>query len=162
MKAGPRLRVEHAQVLHGCRQLVSRDVALSRLTSETLVLSCQHVMVGTLRRPPVLNRKKVGTTSSHHGLYAQGCTRATMRRTKGSQLARGSKPQKAPPSSDCRLQLACMKPESLVIADQLCRGESVPEPCTHRPSSHESGRHPKSLSELARDAGAEGVFRDWD
>ena len=25
------------------------------------------------------------------------------------------------------------------------RGECVPEPCTHRPSSHESGGHPKSL-----------------
>ena len=27
-------------------------------------------------------------TSSPHGLYAQGCTRATMPRTKGSKLAR--------------------------------------------------------------------------
>ena len=25
-----------------------------------------------------------------------------------------------------------------------CRGECVPEPCTHRPSSHESGGYPKS------------------
>ena len=41
-----------------------------------------------------------------------------MRRTKGSKLARASKSQKAPLSSDCRLQLACMKPESLVIAGQ--------------------------------------------
>ena len=92
------------------------------------------------------NRRKVGMTSSHHGLYAQGCTRATMARTKGSKPARGSKSQKARPSSDCRLQLACMKPESLVIAGQLYCGECVPEPCTHRPSSHESGEHPKSPS----------------
>ncbi len=42
------------------------------------------------------------------------------------------------------------------------RGEYVPEPCTHRPSSHESGGPPKSLSELARDAGAEAELRDWD
>ena len=34
------------------------------------------------------NRRKVGTTSSHHGLYVQGCTRHTMRRTKGSKPAR--------------------------------------------------------------------------
>jgi hypothetical protein len=77
-------------------------------------------------------------TSSHHGPYAWGYTRATMVGTKGSKNASSSKPQKAGPSSDCRLQLACMKLESLVIADQLRRGEYVPEPCTHRPSSHES------------------------
>eukprot|EP00977_Amphora_coffeiformis_P022806 scaffold11561_cov76-Amphora_coffeaeformis.AAC.1 len=35
-------------------------------------------------------------------------------------------------SSDCRLQLAYMKVESLVIAGQLHSGESVPGPCTHR------------------------------
>ncbi len=57
-------------------------------------------------------------TSSPHGLYDQGCTRPTMRRTKGSELARASKSQKAPPSSDCRLKFACMKSESLVIAGQ--------------------------------------------
>ena len=98
---------------------------------------------GTLGGLPVSNRRKVGMTSSPHGLYAQGCTRATMPRTKGRQTARWSQSQKARLSSDCRLQLACMKLESLVIADQLCCGECVPEPCTHRPSSHESGGHPK-------------------
>ena len=61
------------------------------------------------------NRRKVGTTSSHHGLYAQGCTRATMAHTKGRKVARPSKSQKVRLSSDCRLQLACMKLESLVI-----------------------------------------------
>ena len=50
-------------------------------------------------------------------------------------------------SSDCRLQLAYMKLESLVIGGQLHSGEFVPEPCTHRPSSHERGGHPKSLSQ---------------
>src|SRR2546427_9434077 len=39
---------------------------------------------------------------------------------------------KAGLSSDCSLQLDCMKPESLVIADQPRRGEYVPGPCTHR------------------------------
>ncbi len=57
-------------------------------------------------------------TSSPHGLYDQGCTRPTMQCTEGSELARASKSQKALPSSDCRLQLACMKPESLVIVGQ--------------------------------------------
>ena len=32
------------QVLHGCRQLVSRDVGLSPATSATLVLSCHHLV----------------------------------------------------------------------------------------------------------------------
>jgi hypothetical protein len=77
-------------------------------------------------------------TSSPHGPYAQGFKRATMVSTKGCEIARSSKPQKTGLSSDCRLQLACMKLESLVIVDQLRHGEYVPEPCTHRPSSHES------------------------
>ncbi len=38
--------------------------------------------------------------------------------TEGSEAARQSKPQKLDLSSDCRLQLACMKSESLVIAGQ--------------------------------------------
>jgi hypothetical protein len=66
----------------------------------------------------VLNRRKAGMTSSPHGLYDLGCTRPTMASTKGSELARVSKPQKGRLSSDCRLQLACMKLESLVIAGQ--------------------------------------------
>ena len=38
--------------------------------------------------------------------------------TKGSEIVRWSKPQKRILSSDCRLQLDYMKPESLVIAGQ--------------------------------------------
>ena len=57
-------------------------------------------------------------TSKHHAPYDLGYTRATMDGTKGSETARLSQSHKACPSSDCRLQLACMKPESLVIAGQ--------------------------------------------
>ena len=57
-------------------------------------------------------------TSSHHGLYAQGDTRATMAGTEGSLLAIVGESSKAGPSSDCSLQPDYMKPESLVIADQ--------------------------------------------
>ena len=57
-------------------------------------------------------------TSSPHGLYAQGFTRATMAWTKRRNTARWSKSHKPCPSSDCRLQLAYMKLESLVIAGQ--------------------------------------------
>ena len=57
-------------------------------------------------------------TSSPHGLYVQGYTRATMAGTKRSEVARRSQSQKTGLSSDCRLQPACMKPESLVMAYQ--------------------------------------------
>ena len=57
-------------------------------------------------------------TSSPHGLYVQGYTRATMGGTNRRQPARGSKSEKTVLSSDCRLQLACMKLESLVMAYQ--------------------------------------------
>ena len=77
-------------------------------------------------------------TSSQHDPYVQGYTRATLAGTKGCKPARGSESQKAGPGSDWRLKLASMKAELLVIADQHCRGEYVPGPCTHRPSSHGS------------------------
>ncbi len=57
-------------------------------------------------------------TSSPHGPYIQGYTRATMAGTKGSDTARWSKSQKAGLSSDWSLQLDSMKLESLVIAYQ--------------------------------------------
>jgi hypothetical protein len=38
--------------------------------------------------------------------------------TDGSEPVRGSRSEKTGLSSDCRLQLACMKSESLVIAGQ--------------------------------------------
>ena len=60
----------------------------------------------------------MGTTSSPHGPHAQGYTRATMAGTKSRKLARVSKSQKTSLSSDCSLQLDCMKLESLVIGDQ--------------------------------------------
>ena len=57
-------------------------------------------------------------TSNHHAPYVLGYTRATMVRTEGREAARWSQSQKTDLSSDCRLQLACMKSESLVIAGQ--------------------------------------------
>ena len=91
------------------------------------------------------NRRKVGMTSSHHGPYGQGYTRTTMVVTEGRDPARGSQSQKRHLSPDRSLQLDSVKSESLVIADQHCRGEYVPGPCTHRPSHHGSGLHQKSL-----------------
>ncbi len=57
-------------------------------------------------------------TSSHHGSYVPGYTRATMVGTMGSNTARWSESQKAGLSSDRSLQLDSVKSESLVIAYQ--------------------------------------------
>jgi hypothetical protein len=65
-------------------------------------------------------------TSSPHGPYVQGYTRATMGGTKGCELARVSQSQKTVLSSDCSLQLDCMKLESLVIADQHAAVNTFP------------------------------------
>jgi len=72
--------------------------------------------------------------SSQHDPYVLGDTHATMAGTEGSQAARRSESQKPGLSSDRGLQLARVKPESLVTAGQQYRGEYVPGPCTHRPS----------------------------
>ncbi len=74
----------------------------------------------------MINRRKVGTTSSHHGLYVQGYTRATMGGTKGCNTVRWSESQKAVLSSDWSLQLDSMKVESLVIADQHAAVNTFP------------------------------------
>ncbi len=66
----------------------------------------------------MINRRKVGMTSSHHGPYGQGYTRATMVGTEGGEAARWSESQKADLSPDRSLQLDCVKSESLVIANQ--------------------------------------------
>ena len=116
---------------------------------------------GTHRRLPVTNRRKVGTTSSHHAPYVLGYKRATMVGTKSCEAARPSESQKADPSSDWRLQLASMKSELLVIADQQRRGEYVPGPCTHRPSHHGSRIRPKPVSQPAREGAVEGRACDW-
>ena len=57
-------------------------------------------------------------TSSPHGPYTQGYTRATMDGTKGCKLVKVSKSQKTVPSSDWSLKPDSMKLESLVIAGQ--------------------------------------------
>ena len=74
----------------------------------------------------MLNRRKVGTTSSPHGLYVQGYSRATMVGTEGRKPARGSQSHKAGLSSDWSLQFDSMKEESLVIVDQHATVNTFP------------------------------------
>ncbi len=65
-------------------------------------------------------------TSSHHGPYGLGYTRATMAGTEGSEPARGGKSHKTGRSPDRSLQLDCVKSESLVIADQNAAVNTFP------------------------------------
>ena len=65
-------------------------------------------------------------TSSPHGPYAQGYTRATMVDTEGGQAARWSQSHKVYPSWDRSLQLDSVNLESLVIADQHAAVNTFP------------------------------------
>ena len=79
-----------------------------------------------------------GMTSNQHGPYVRGDTRVTMGGYSGLLRREPWRIPKAPPSSDRSLQPDSVKLDSLVIAHQPWRGEYVPGPCTHRPSSHGS------------------------
>ena len=57
-------------------------------------------------------------TSNHHAPYVLGYTRNTMAVNRGKQNREAEQTPKSRLSSDCRLQLACMKLELLVIANQ--------------------------------------------
>ena len=66
-------------------------------------------------------------TSSHHGPYVLGYTRATMAgTTRGSETVTWSESRKAGLSSDWSLQLDSMKAESLVIVDQHATVNTFP------------------------------------
>ena len=82
-------------------------------------------------------------TSSHHGPYDQGYTRATMAHTKRSDLARASGPHKVRRSPG--LESATRLHEVGIASNRgsECHGEYVPGPCTHRPSHHGSGLQKK-------------------
>ena len=77
-------------------------------------------------------------TSNQHGPYVRGDTRVTMAGYSGRPGGDAEQTPKTRLSSDWSLQPDSMKLDSLVIAHQPRRGEYVPGPCTHRPSSHGS------------------------
>ena len=99
-------------------------------------------------------------TSSPHGPYVWGYTRATMVSTKGSEAARWSKSQKAGLSSDCSLQLDCMKVESLVIADQHAAVNTFPG-LVHTARHTMGVVCSRSRSPNPREGAAKGVNGDW-
>ena len=65
-------------------------------------------------------------TSNHHAPYDLGYTRNTMAVNRGKQNREVEQIPKSCPSSDCRLQLACMKSELLVIVDQHATVNTFP------------------------------------
>ena len=65
-------------------------------------------------------------TSNHHALYDLGYTRTTMAFNKEKQYSDVEQISKKRLSSDCRLKLACMKAELLVIADQHAAVNTFP------------------------------------
>ena len=75
---------------------------------------------------PLTKRRKVGTTSNHHALYDLGYTRNTMAFNRGKRSREVEQTPKKRLSSDRRLQLACVKSELLVIADQHAAVNTFP------------------------------------
>ena len=84
-------------------------------------------------------------TSSPHGPYGLGYTRATMAVTVGSESGRpGANPKKP---SQFGLFSATREHEVGIASNRgsACHGEYVPGPCTHRPSHHGSWFYPKAV-----------------
>ena len=109
---------------------------------------------------PVTNRRKVGTTSSHHGPYVLGYTRNTMAVNNGKQNREVEQIPKNGLSSDCRLQLACMKLELLVIVDQHATVNTFPglvHTARHTTRVEDTRSHYPNRKEAA----VEGGIYDW-
>ena len=99
-------------------------------------------------------------TSNHHAPYVLGYTRATMGGTKRREPARGSQSQKTVLSSDCSLQLDCMKLESLVIEDQHASVNTFPG-LVHT-ARHTMGVGCSRNGRANRkEAGLQGVVGNW-
>ena len=94
----------------------------------------------------MLNRRKMGMTSSPHGPYRLGLH--TYYNGNYKELrSREAKPisKKLPQFG---LESATRLHEVGIASNRgsECRGEYVPGPCTHRPSHHESWVDPKPLA----------------
>ena len=109
---------------------------------------------------PLTKRRKVGTTSNHHALYDLGYTRNTMAFNRGSQTREGKPTPKKRPSSDCRLQLACMKSELLVIADHHAAVNTFPG-LVHTARHTMGVGNTRSRQANRKEATVEGGIDDW-
>ena len=99
-------------------------------------------------------------TSNHHAPYDLGYTRTTMGHTEGSEAARRSESQKTDLSSDCRLQLACMKSESLVIAGQHTAVNTFPG-LVHTARHTTKVDNTRSRWSNRKEEAVEGGIDDW-
>jgi hypothetical protein len=99
-------------------------------------------------------------TSSPHGPYAQGYTRATMAGTNCCKPAMVSQSEKAGLSSDRSLQLDCVKSESLVIADQHAAVNTFPG-LVHTARHTMGVNWTRSRRPNLREGCAEGLIGNW-
>ena len=99
-------------------------------------------------------------TSNHHALYDLGYTRNTMAQNRGKQDREVEQNPKRRLSSDCRLQLACMKVELLVIADQHAAVNTFPGLVHTARHTMRAGGTRSRQSNRKEDA-AEGKTGDW-
>ena len=99
-------------------------------------------------------------TSSHHGPYGLGYTRATMESTEGRNAARWSKSQKTFRSPDRSLQLDSVKSESLVIANQHVAVNTFPGLVHTARHTMGVGFTRRRCANL-REASGHGKISDW-
>ena len=110
-----------------CCQLLTGDAEDS---DETAIVRCEEGGDDVKSARPL----RPGLHTCYNGRY------------RGQLPSDGMRISKASLSSDRRLKPASVKLDSLVIAHQPRRGEYVPGPCTHRPSSHESRGYLKCVT----------------
>ena len=118
------------------------------------------IKLGTLIGLPATSRRKVGTTSNHHAPYVLGYTRTTMAVNTEQQYREVEQISKNGLSSDCRLQLACMKSELLVIADQHAAVNTFPG-LVHTARHTLRAGNTRSLFSNRKGEVAEGRIGDW-
>ena len=99
-------------------------------------------------------------TSNHHALYDLGYTRTTMAVNRGERRGDSEQILKSRLSSDCRLQLACMKSELLVIADQHAAVNTFPG-FVHTARQTMKVENTRSRLANRKEAVVEGGFNDW-
>ena len=99
-------------------------------------------------------------TSSPHGPYVQGYTRATMVGTNRCLLARVGQPEKTGLSTDKSLQLDSLKLESRVILDQQARVNTFPG-LVHTARHTMGVICSRSTCANRKEAGFQGVNGNW-
>ena len=102
----------------------------------------------------------MGTTSNHHAPYDLGYTRNTMAVNRGKQNREAEQNPKNGPSSDRRLQPACVKLELLVIADQHAAVNTFPG-LVHTARHTMRVGDTRSLLPNRKEGAVEGGFDNW-